>query len=255
MPRFALGLGGNLGDVRRTFALALVELQRDVGSLVRVSRLYRTTPLGPPSPVPYLNAAAVLETDFDPLGLLSQLHRIEGRLGRVRTARWAPRTLDLDLLLYDDVRVHSAQLDVPHPGSLYRRFVLDPLAEIAPGWRHPETGLTIVAMRDHLRQRPLGLLVTGGSEAARRRVSLALTREFPDLQVTEAAARSSSERHPIQWLPVTDQVLPEVPIAVVPRLALNLSALSENDVATPVQLLCALLDEPMPLGDIAALQG
>jgi hypothetical protein len=85
-------------------------------------------------------------------------------------------------------------------------------------------------------------------------VSLELAREFPDLQVTEEAARSSSERHPIQWLPVTDQVVPEVPIAVVPRLALNLSALSENDVATPVQLLRAMLDDPQPLGDIAALQ-
>ena len=87
----------------------------------------------------FLNAAAVLETTLDPFGLLHVLQEIEERFGRVRTVRWGERTLDLDLLLFDDRIVDTPELTIPHPRLAERRFVLEPLAEIAPEAVDPVT--------------------------------------------------------------------------------------------------------------------
>lgn len=242
MPQCALGLGGNLGDVRDCLRRALAQLQQEVGTVRRVSPVYRTTPVGPHAQAPFLNAAAIVETGRDPLSVLAGLHEIEGRLGRTRTTRWGPRTIDLDLLLYDQAQIHSDRIDVPHPGCLYRRFVLDPLADVAPDWRHPEAGLSIAALREWLLQRPLCLLVIGRGAAERRSVAADLAERFQDVRVTcrEAAAAA---RSPVAWLAGDDT-------AAGPQLALNLDLLPAGDHDGPRQLVLAMLDEPQREGNL-----
>lgn len=127
-----IGLGSNLDDPRRQVETALAELGRLPRShLKAASSLYQSRPLGPPQP-DYINAVAALETDLAPLELLDQLQSLEERHRRVRVERWGPRTLDLDLLLYDDQVIDQPRLQVPHPELHRRAFVLYPLAEIAP---------------------------------------------------------------------------------------------------------------------------
>ena len=129
-----IGLGSNLGDRQAALDGAVAALAATPGILVRkVSTFYETEPVGgPPGQGAYLNAAAVLETSLDPFALLKVLQEIEARFGRVRTVRWGERTLDLDLLLFGDRIIETPELVVPHPRYAARRFVLEPLAEVAP---------------------------------------------------------------------------------------------------------------------------
>ena len=114
---------------------------------VRVSKRsgwhYASPVGGPPGQGEFLNAAVVVETTVPPLPFLDNLQRIEARHGRQRSERWAARTLDIDLLVYDDEVVETPSLIVPHPRFRDRRFVLEPLSEIAPDWRDPVTGKTV----------------------------------------------------------------------------------------------------------------
>jgi 2-amino-4-hydroxy-6-hydroxymethyldihydropteridine diphosphokinase len=100
------------------------------------SHWYETLPVGPPQPN-YLNGCAILEVNLSPLALLHVLFEIEARFGRVRAQHWGPRSLDLDLLLYDQTILQSPELVLPHPRLHERGFVLVPLAEIAPDWVEP----------------------------------------------------------------------------------------------------------------------
>ncbi len=127
-----VGLGSNLADPRRQLAAAVRALAALEGcALGRVSGCYRTAAMGPAGQADYLNAAAALETRWSPLELLDRLQAIESVQGRVRTAHWGPRTLDLDLLLYGDLEYADQRLQLPHPGLAERPFVLAPLAQIA----------------------------------------------------------------------------------------------------------------------------
>ncbi|MGY1521791.1 2-amino-4-hydroxy-6-hydroxymethyldihydropteridine diphosphokinase [Luteimonas sp. A482] len=132
-----VGLGGNVGEVARTLADAVLALAALPGSrLLRASHVYRTPAWGRRDQPDFLNAAATLETVLRPRQLLDALLEIEQRFGRERAAgdsgRWGPRTLDLDLLLYADAVVDEPGLRVPHPHLHERAFALVPLAEIAP---------------------------------------------------------------------------------------------------------------------------
>jgi 2-amino-4-hydroxy-6-hydroxymethyldihydropteridine diphosphokinase len=129
-----VGLGSNLDDPVGQVTTALLELGRLHSTrCVRHSSLYRTRPLGPQDQPDYINAVAQLETGLAPEPLLDALQGLELRHRRVRQGpRWGPRTLDLDLLLYDQQRVASERLVVPHPEMTRRAFVLLPLAEVAP---------------------------------------------------------------------------------------------------------------------------
>ena len=121
----------------------------------KVSSFHETEPVGgPPGQGKYLNAAAVLETTLDPLELLQVLQEIEAQFGRVRTVRWGERTLDLDLLLFDDRIIDTPELTIPHPRLRVRRFVLEPLAEIAPEAVDPVTKRTIADLLADLDQGP-----------------------------------------------------------------------------------------------------
>jgi 2-amino-4-hydroxy-6-hydroxymethyldihydropteridine diphosphokinase len=118
---------------------AMTELAR-VAPLEKASRVYATAPVdGPPQPE-YFNAAAMVRYEGAPLDLLDALLAIEARLGRVRAARWGPRTIDLDLLWIDGLAIDSPRLVLPHPRLHLRAFAVVPLLEVAPGARDPRTG-------------------------------------------------------------------------------------------------------------------
>ncbi|HEV3029864.1 MAG TPA: 2-amino-4-hydroxy-6-hydroxymethyldihydropteridine diphosphokinase [Planctomycetota bacterium] len=133
-----IGLGSNLGDRRAMIAGAL-ELLRPR----RVSAIVETDPVGRTDQPRFLNAVAEIETDLPPARLLSYLLGVERDLGRVRSRRWGPRTIDLDLLLYGDELVRGESLCVPHPELHRRRFVLEGLAELCPDRSVPGLGRTV----------------------------------------------------------------------------------------------------------------
>jgi 2-amino-4-hydroxy-6-hydroxymethyldihydropteridine diphosphokinase len=131
--RVFLALGSNLGDRERTLQEARRLLATlDGTAMVGVSSLYETAPVGGPEQDDYLNQVVEIATTLDPRDLLDAVHRIEAALGRQRVVRWGPRTLDLDILWYDLTSVAEPDLEVPHPRMEGRRFVLEPLAELAP---------------------------------------------------------------------------------------------------------------------------
>ena len=139
----AIALGSNLGDRAAHLNHAIARL-RDLLGDVRVSRFYNTVPVEAPGPQPlFLNAAAVGQATMPPRELLKALLAIEDERGRQRPHRNAPRSLDLDLILFGDAAIDEPGLVVPHPRFRGRRFVLEPLAEIAPDARDPVTGKTV----------------------------------------------------------------------------------------------------------------
>jgi len=145
MTTVYLGLGSNLGDRRRNLEAALDALRAHPQIAVSaVSSFLETDPVGGPAGQgKFLNAAAGIETDLAPEALLEELKRIERALGRTPGPRWGPREIDLDILLYGDTILETGTLVIPHPRMRERRFVLEPLAEIAPDVRDPVTGGTV----------------------------------------------------------------------------------------------------------------
>lgn len=127
-----IGLGSNLANPREQVERALEALdQLPLTHLLEASRLYASRPIGPQDQPDFVNAVARLETRLSPLALLDQLQALEQRHRRVRHRRWGPRTLDLDLLLFDDMCLASPRLTIPHPQMTRRAFVMIPLAELA----------------------------------------------------------------------------------------------------------------------------
>ncbi len=137
-----LGLGSNLGNREANLRQALDRMESEGIRVVRRSSIYETEPRDLPDQPWFLNAAVEVETDLFPLQLLARLQNIEREMGRRRVTPKGPRNIDIDVLFYGRSVIATADFQVPHPRIAQRRFVLEPLAEIAPEFRHPMTGKT-----------------------------------------------------------------------------------------------------------------
>jgi len=141
-----IALGANIaspaGSPAETLRAALARLEEEGVNVVKVSSFYQTPAWPDPADPVFTNAVAMLATELPPAALLALLHRTETQFGRERSAKNAPRSLDLDLLDYDG-RIEAGPPVLPHPRIAERDFVLRPLADISSGWRHPVSGLTV----------------------------------------------------------------------------------------------------------------
>ncbi len=158
MTRAFLSLGSNLGDSLQLLTDAVETLG---SSVVAVSPVYETDPIGGPAQEKFLNLVVELETELGPRQLLAVCHRLESGANRVRIERWGPRSLDVDIISMDGVTLDEPDLQIPHPRADQRRFVLAPLADLAPDLVDPE-----VLARSHGRVRPVGHLAGFGPHGA-----------------------------------------------------------------------------------------
>lgn len=162
MASVVLITGGNVGDAEQTLGKAARLIDAEVGRVVRHSRIYRTAAWGFEAEE-FRNQVLVVESELEPMQVLEAVNDIEQRLGRNRTeeqmiksatgARYASRSIDIDILFYDDRVVESERLTLPHPRIAEREFVLEPLAEVATEWRHPVSGKSVRQMYEELKQR------------------------------------------------------------------------------------------------------
>ena len=177
MARCLVGCGSNLGP-RRDLLDRAIELLRFMPGVrvLQTSRFLESKAVGGPADQPaFLNAACLLETDLPPRDLLGTLQAVENTLDRQRDVRWGPRTIDLDLLLYDNLEIDHEDLTVPHPRMTTRRFVLAPCAEIAPDFLHPPTGCSVRDLLENISPTHRRIAICGvpGSGAAEVSATLA----------------------------------------------------------------------------------
>jgi 2-amino-4-hydroxy-6-hydroxymethyldihydropteridine diphosphokinase len=146
-----VALGSNLGD-KRSFCLHAIEIldELDGVTVERRSSLYRSEPVGPQDQDWFVNAVIQIQTSLSPHELLAALHLVEFQLQRKRERRWGPRTIDLDLLFYDQMIQKDDLIQIPHPEMENRHFVLLPFAEIAPRWQHPVLKQSILTLLRNL---------------------------------------------------------------------------------------------------------
>jgi 2-amino-4-hydroxy-6-hydroxymethyldihydropteridine diphosphokinase len=146
-----IGIGSNLGDKRDHCEKAISRiLDFDHHKLLAKSSLFKTEPIGYPSQDWFVNGVIKIETDLEPPELLITLKTIESQLGRVETFRWGPRTIDLDILFFDDLEIHTEELQIPHPLLQNRQFVLIPLVEIDRNLIHPVLKKTVQELLNDL---------------------------------------------------------------------------------------------------------
>jgi 2-amino-4-hydroxy-6-hydroxymethyldihydropteridine diphosphokinase len=157
MATVYIALGSNLGNRQANLAMALRMLP-PLARVDAVSPLYESPPQPPAPPPPYLNAAARIVTGLGPDALLRHLKQIEHLIGRRSKERWSPRPIDLDIALYDDLVLATADLTIPHPRLAERAFVLNPLLDIEPDLKHPATGDSLQSALDRVATAPLSRL-------------------------------------------------------------------------------------------------
>jgi 2-amino-4-hydroxy-6-hydroxymethyldihydropteridine diphosphokinase len=243
-----IGLGGNTGPVAETFAAALRAL-RARGVVVRdVSRLYRTRPMGGgPAADTFLNACVRVETDLPPAQLLAVLQHIETAAGREPGERWGRRLLDLDVLLIDEQIVRTPELIVPHPGVVYRRFVLDPMQDVAADAVVPPMMRTVSELKMRLVRRPLPIALAGGSAEDRERIGVVVGKAFPDVRLVSEGDGSPRDVDATVFVLGRDTGCPDLNRAgVTVPVERGLGSLN----AAVCAMLEAMLDEPECVGEL-----
>ena len=146
-----LGLGSNIGDREKSLNNAIAKLSEVPGiQVTKISSRYETKPYGKTDQPDFMNMAVEVDTNLTPLDLLETVLGIEHELGRVRTEVWGPRSIVIDVLLYEDLELKLTDLKVPHPEMHLRSFVLDPLNEIAPKREHPTLQMTVEKIKEQL---------------------------------------------------------------------------------------------------------
>jgi 2-amino-4-hydroxy-6-hydroxymethyldihydropteridine diphosphokinase len=175
-----VAVGSNLGNREQTLDRAVEVLMRqEQVRLLRRSRWRETSPAGgPPDQGKFLNGALLLETSLGAERLMDVLQAVEARFGRDRRQRWGPRSLDLDLLLYDRLVVDTPQLRVPHPRMAWRRFVLEPAAEIAGHLLHPVLGWSVARLWEHLNTAVPYLAIAGPPAAGKSDLARQIARKI-----------------------------------------------------------------------------
>jgi len=136
-------LGSNLGETAANLDHALVQIAAKLGVVNATSSRYRTAPWGNTHQPDFLNQVIQISTTLSPDELLDGINAVESSMGRVRREKWEARIIDIDILFYADQIIHNARLHIPHPGIPYRRFALEPLAELSPEFIHPELHKTV----------------------------------------------------------------------------------------------------------------
>ncbi len=147
-----MGLGSNLGDRKKYLvsAIARIDSCKEI-CVVSESSFYETKPIGGPSQPDYVNCVIELDTEIEPQSLLQEFKRIELELGRKSGVRWGPRIIDIYILLYGDKIISDSNLKIPHESMHERIFVLEPLCEISPDFKHPVSGKTIIDLLQELK--------------------------------------------------------------------------------------------------------
>ncbi|MBL0056153.1 MAG: 2-amino-4-hydroxy-6-hydroxymethyldihydropteridine diphosphokinase [Chitinophagaceae bacterium] len=143
MKKLYLLLGGNMGDIREQFRQAKKNIVSVIGPIIRESGIYQTAPWGNTRQPDFLNQVIIVETNLSPTDTMNCILGIEKKMGRVRTKKNAPRLIDIDILFYGKLTLDEPRLKIPHPHLQNRRFVLTPLNELSPGFKHPVSGKTI----------------------------------------------------------------------------------------------------------------
>ena len=238
-----LAIGGNQGDVQATMRSAVEQLAEVDGiSAVELSPIYRTAPVGVDAQFAFHNAAIVCKTDLPPLDLLDVMQRIEHSAGRERTVRWGPRTLDIDLIGYGPEVMSHPRLTLPHPAAWYRRFVLDPLCDVAADWMHPERQATVRELRDRLRARPLMFAFGDDGLSSQFAEGLAAAFSAETLLVQRAGETNSMEP---TWLLIDRQSHPErwETAANISRLPVDFRP--ELELQDLVDVVNSAVDEPI----------
>jgi len=244
--RYYLGLGGNLGNVAATMNAAISALRARGNVVPLVSSFYSTSPMGVAAGEPYLNAVIEVESSKTPPELFVCCREIEEECGRIRVRHWGPRTLDIDILLAEAGREGGGRgetwetetLTIPHVGLPYRRFVLDPLCEIAPSVVHPRLGATVFDIRRWLLPRPLEVVIRADDQFTLELVEQALPPTLRSrLALTEGKEPLSSSGWLVDFRAPSDPARPRfLPLA---------------DVSEPLtrlrEVLEAMTDEPSVL--------
>ena len=140
-----IGIGSNLGDRVANCKKAIDEIS-SIAKVVQISSLYETDPVGKEDQPEFINCVVEIETELSPQDLLKHLNRVEEELGRVRHEKWGPRIIDLDIIFYDDQVIIDQNLEIPHPRAHLRRFVIEPLCEIAPEFIHPKFSISVLEL-------------------------------------------------------------------------------------------------------------
>lgn len=243
-----IALGGNLGNVEQTMRQAIVQLgESNNVDVVNCSGLYCTSPIGTQAGDDFLNAVVCVQTSLSPEELLSLCQEIENKLGRIRDIHWGPRNIDLDLIAFDDLIIHSTMLSLPHPACWYRRFVLDPMTEIAPEWLHPQRKTTVVELLTRLLNRPLILdLSCCDSEFIASAVSILKT-TFTTQELSLVTGNEKENPEPPTWK-VLKQTMPQWQSSeLVSRMDLsNLSAPTEQAL---IDMIRSAIDAPQRIAD------
>ena len=247
-----IALGGNLGNVAQTMHRAVEDL-RACGEMevLSCSGLYATSPIGNLAGESFLNAVVCVRTSLEPEKLLGVCQGIENRLGRVRGVRWGPRQIDLDLIAVDDLQLQSKTLSLPHPACWYRRFVLDPLMEIAPAWIHPQRETSVADLQRRLLVRPLRLDLSCCEVALHNSTVGVLRSTFSarELEIITSVDTGIENglAQPPTWKVLDRKVLHSEKRDAVSRL--ELCCLPEQAAQTLIDIVRSALDEPRRTAD------
>jgi 2-amino-4-hydroxy-6-hydroxymethyldihydropteridine diphosphokinase len=240
MPQCLISLGANMGDPLATIHSAIDSLRQQLAcqpAECRLSRFYHTPSVGGPvGQPPFINAVIAITTSLSPWEVWHAVRRVEQMLGRERLKRWEARRIDLDILLYDDLRIWTPQLKIPHPRMCMRRFILEPAADVAAEWIDPVSLSSIGQLTRRLRGGSGNLLLWGNARSrtllervAREAVAHWCCAEMGRAESGEIKERQTQSRW-VRWLPIEklNAGMIEAEITPSPKLTIVLTEANEN---------------------------